>query len=83
MHLQNLGATRRLYCRAREPNMSATRTGALAYMLVVAALACLFTCRDPNSYKPFDPTKPDPPALPALISPADGWMSEDYAYRRT
>jgi hypothetical protein len=44
------------------------------------ALLCLLACRDPNSYQPFDPTKPDPPAPPVLTSPANGWTSDDYAY---
>jgi hypothetical protein len=44
------------------------------------ALLCLLACRDPNSYQPFDPTKPDPPPPPVLISPASGWVSSDFAY---
>jgi hypothetical protein len=45
-----------------------------------AVLLCLLACRDPNSYQPFDPTNPDPPAPPVLTYPANGWMSDDYAY---
>jgi hypothetical protein len=49
------------------------------WFLSVAYLGML-ACRDPNSYQPFDPTKPDPPAPPVLTYPANGWMSDDYAY---
>ena len=47
---------------------------------VVVALLCLLACRAPNSYQPFDPTKPDPPAPSELTCPANGWISDDYAY---
>jgi len=40
----------------------------------------LRSCRDPTSYQPFDPTKPDPPAPPVLTYPTDGWLSDDFAY---
>ena len=43
-------------------------------------LLCFLACRDPNSYQPFDPTKPDPPAPSELTYPANGWISDDYAY---
>ena len=43
-------------------------------------LLCFLACRDPNSYQPFDPTKPDPPGPPVLTSPANGWLSKDFAY---
>jgi hypothetical protein len=43
-------------------------------------LLCFLACRDPNSYQPFDPTKPDPPAPPVLDYPANGWVSDDFAY---
>jgi hypothetical protein len=52
----------------------------MKWMSVSVALLCLLACRDPNSYQPFDPTKPDPPDPPALIRPANGWMSDRYAY---
>jgi hypothetical protein len=48
----------------------------LAACLALAVLVC----KDPNSFQPFDPTKPDPPAAPQLVAPGDSWMSEDYAY---
>jgi hypothetical protein len=48
----------------------------LVACLVLAALAC----KDPNSFQPFDPTKPDPPAAPQLTAPADSWLSDSYAY---
>ncbi len=48
----------------------------LAVCLVLAVLAC----KDPNSYQPFDPNMPDPPAAPVLTNPTDGWMSDSYAY---
>lgn len=40
----------------------------------------LLACRDPNSYQPFDPTMPDPPASPVLSYPVNGWVSDSYAY---
>jgi len=46
----------------------------------LVALLCLLACRDPNSYQPFDPTKPDPPAAPVLSYPANGWKSDLYVY---
>jgi hypothetical protein len=49
---------------------------ALAVCLTLVALAC----KDPNSYEPFDPTMPDPPAPPVLTSPANGWLSPSFAY---
>ena len=49
---------------------------ALVACLVLAVLAC----KDPNSFQPFDPTMPDPPAPPQLITPGDSWMSDSYAY---
>jgi hypothetical protein len=52
----------------------------MKWWLVSVALLGLLACRDPNSYQPFDPTNPDPPAPPVLAYPADGWMSDDYAY---
>lgn len=48
--------------------------------LVWVALLCLLACKDPNSYKPFDPTMPDPPAPPVLSYPVNGWVSDDFAY---
>lgn len=47
---------------------------------VAVALLCLLACRDPNSYQPFDPANPDPPSPPVLAYPANGWISDDYAY---
>lgn len=52
----------------------------MKWLFASAALLCLLACRDPNSYQPFDPTKPDPPAPPVLSYPANGWMSGEYAY---
>jgi hypothetical protein len=49
---------------------------ALVACLVLAVLAC----KDPNSFQPFDPTMPDPPAPPVLSSPVNGWLSDSYAY---
>ncbi len=54
--------------------------GAMKWWSVPVALLSLLACTDPTSYQPFDPTKPDPPAPPVLTSPANGWMSDDYAY---
>ena len=47
---------------------------------VPGALLILLACRDPDSYQPFDPTKSNPPVPPVLVHPANGWMSDDYAY---
>jgi hypothetical protein len=52
----------------------------MKWLSVAVALLCLVACRDPNSYQPFDPTKPDPPEPPVLTYPTNGWMSDDYAY---
>jgi hypothetical protein len=55
--------------------MKAMKLALVAY-LVLAVLAC----KDPNSFQPLDPTKPDPPAPPQLTAPGDSWMSDSYAY---
>jgi hypothetical protein len=47
---------------------------------VAVALLWLLACRDPNSYQPFDPTKPNPPAPPVLSYPVNGWVSDGYGY---
>lgn len=52
----------------------------MRWWLVPVALLCLLSCRDPNSYQPFDPSMPDPPAPPALVLPTNGWVSGDFAY---
>jgi hypothetical protein len=44
------------------------------------ALLGMLACRDPYSYQPSDPTRPDPPAPPVLICPANGWVSGDFTY---
>jgi hypothetical protein len=49
---------------------------ALVAWLTLAVLAC----KDPNSFQPFDPTKPDPPGPPVLTYPVNNWISDDYAY---
>jgi hypothetical protein len=46
------------------------------FLLVLLA----FGCKDPFDYEPGDPTKPDPPAAPALYSPADGYNTGVYVY---
>ena len=62
----------------RDPGMSSRRgTG---WWSAAVALLCLLACKDPNSYQPFDPTKPDPPAPPVLSYPINGWVSDDFAY---
>ena len=62
----------------RDPGMSSRRgTG---WWSAAVALLCLLACKDPNSYQPFDPTKPDPPAPPVLSYPINGWLSDSYAY---
>jgi hypothetical protein len=48
--------------------------------LVACLVLAVIACKDPNSFQPFDPTKPDPPAAPQPTTPADGWMSDKYAY---
>ena len=48
--------------------------------LVACLLLTLLACRDPFSFEPGDPTKPDPPAPPQLVAPADSWRSDDYGY---
>jgi hypothetical protein len=52
----------------------------MKWWFVPVAVLSLLACRDPYSYQPFDPTKPDPPAPPVLSSPANGWVSDCYAY---
>lgn len=52
----------------------------MKWLSVSVALLCLLACRDPNSYQPFDPTMPDPPAPPVLVYPGNGWVSNDYSY---
>ena len=52
----------------------------MKWWLVPVALLSLLACRDQNSYLPFDPTKPEPPAPPVLVHPAYGWMCDDYRY---
>jgi len=52
----------------------------MKWWLLSVVLLSLLACRDPNSYQPVDPTKPDPPAPPVLDYPVDGWQSYDYAY---
>lgn len=47
---------------------------------LLTVLLILFACRDPYSFEPNDPTKPDPPPPPRLVLPAYGWISEDFAY---
>jgi hypothetical protein len=49
---------------------------ALVAFLTLVVLACT----DPYSFEPGDPTKPDPPAPPQLLSPANDWVSDSYAY---
>jgi hypothetical protein len=53
---------------------------AMKLTLVACLVLTLFACTDPNSFQPFDPTKPDPPAPPQLVAPADSWVSDSYAY---
>jgi len=47
--------------------------------LVACLVLVLFTCTDPFSFEPGDPTKPDPPAPPQLVYPEVGWWGE-YIY---
>jgi hypothetical protein len=49
-------------------------------LLCVWLTLALLACRDPYSFEPGDPTKPDPPAPPRLTAPADSWRSGDYGY---
>jgi hypothetical protein len=44
------------------------------------ALLCLLACKDPNSFQPFDPSMPDPPAPPGLVYPVNGWVSDNWGY---
>ena len=48
--------------------------------LVACLVLAVLACKDPNSFQPFDPTKPDPPAAPQLVAPRDSWISDSYAY---
>ena len=48
--------------------------------LVAGLVLALLACTDPNSFQPFDPTKPDPPGPPVLVQPSSGWMSDQYGY---
>jgi len=48
--------------------------------LCVSLVLALFACKDPNSFQPFDPTMPDPPAPPGLVYPANGWVSDNWGY---
>ncbi|MEO0085200.1 MAG: hypothetical protein ABIK37_01075 [candidate division WOR-3 bacterium] len=47
--------------------------------LLLAALL-LAGCKDPFSFEPGDPTKPDPPGPPVLKWPEDGEMIVNYSY---
>jgi hypothetical protein len=49
-------------------------------MFVACVLLAVIACRDPHDFEPGDPTKPDPPAPPQLVSPANGWASESFSY---
>ena len=48
--------------------------------LVACLVLAVLACKDPNSFQPFDPTKPDPPDAPQLVIPANGWISDRFAY---
>ena len=48
--------------------------------LVVCLMLAVLACKDPYSFEPGDPTKPDPPAPPGLVYPVNGWVSDDFAY---
>ena len=48
--------------------------------LVTCLMLAVLACKDPNSFQPFDPTKPDPPAPPELVYPSNGWVSDRFAY---
>ncbi len=50
------------------------------WLLAASLVLALLACRDPYSFEPGDPTKPDPPAPPQLVAPADSWRSDSYAY---
>jgi hypothetical protein len=50
------------------------------WLLAVSLVLALLACRDPYSFEPGDPNKPDPPAPPQLTMPADGWRSDSYGY---
>ncbi len=47
---------------------------------VLAMLLLVLACKDPYDFEPGDPSKPNPPAAPALRSPADGYNTETYVY---
>jgi len=49
-------------------------------LLVASLMLGLLACKDPYDFEPGDPTKPDPPAPPQLVAPADSWRSDDYTY---
>lgn len=52
----------------------------MKHFALLAFLLALFACKDPYSYEPNDPTKPDPPPPPELVQPPYGWHSDNYAY---
>ena len=53
---------------------------AMKLALVACLVLVVIACKDPNSFQPFDPTKPDPPAPPQLSLPTDNWISDDFGY---
>jgi len=51
-------------------------------LMVVGIIFLLMSsgCKDPFSFQPDDPSKPNPPAAPILVHPADGEFIPNYAY---
>ena len=49
-------------------------------VLIFGLLLALLACKNPYDFEPGDPTKPDPPAPPELVSPPDSWQSDSYIY---
>jgi len=53
---------------------------AMKLTLVACLVLAVIACTDPYSFEPGDPTKPDPPAPPELVQPANNWQSDLYRY---
>lgn len=54
---------------------------AVPFILILWLMGLIsISCQDPFDFQPGDPTKPDPPAAPVLVRPADGEFIPNYAY---
>ena len=51
--------------------------------MLLAVVILLAACKDPYDFQPGDPTKPNPPAPPVLVSPPDGHEGDNYSYPQT